>query len=60
MLTLVVLKQDQGNEYILREEVTSADQDFNYLHMLCYCDFKKYFPEMFRQLFSVLFIWGEE
>ena len=39
MLTLVVLKQDQGNEYILREEITSTDQDFNYLHMLCYCDF---------------------
>ena len=41
MLTLMVLKQDQGNEYILREEITSTDQDFNYLHMLPYCDFKK-------------------
>lgn len=41
MLTLVVLKQDQDNEYILREEITSTDWDFNYLHMLAYCHFKK-------------------
>ena len=40
MLTLVVLKQDQDNEYIFREE-TSTDWDFNYLHMLAYCHFKK-------------------
>ena len=33
MLTLVILRQDQDNEYILREEIASTDWDFNYLNM---------------------------